>query len=236
MQLAALYAATSSLLPEPGSQATGAQLAMRIVRQCWSVQPPGSPAATFLLAKADLAQLRDAAELGGHMAAGLRLLVHDVLASSAQLHSLHFPDCTREQASLPELPPDWQTAYLQERSRNWRLVLTDGEERRTLGCLRQPPEPALWQRLGLCQPVELPPCPLEAGVVASAETALQALLVPAKVAPTQTQHPPTRCVSVQHRCHRPCTQSSRTAGRPTTAPSRVWRLGLELGGRSGRPR
>ncbi len=33
LQLAALYAATSTLLPEPGSGMTGAEMAMQLVRQ-----------------------------------------------------------------------------------------------------------------------------------------------------------------------------------------------------------
>ena len=36
LQLAALYAATSTLLPEPRSRMTGAQMAIELVRQvCW---------------------------------------------------------------------------------------------------------------------------------------------------------------------------------------------------------
>jgi hypothetical protein len=65
LQLAALYAATGSLLPEPASQLTGAQQAMQLVRQCWGTRPLG---------QAGPQQLVDIARLGGHMAAGLRLL------------------------------------------------------------------------------------------------------------------------------------------------------------------
>lgn len=58
LQLAALYAAAGSLLPEPGSRATGAQLAMQLVRQCWGMRP---------LAAAELDLLLTTARLGGEL-------------------------------------------------------------------------------------------------------------------------------------------------------------------------
>lgn len=56
LQLAALYAATGSLLPDPVSRMTGAQQAMALLRQCWTTQP---------LSEGELQQLRSAACLGG---------------------------------------------------------------------------------------------------------------------------------------------------------------------------
>ena len=39
LQLAALFAATGSLLPEPASDMTGAQQAMALVRSAWGARP-----------------------------------------------------------------------------------------------------------------------------------------------------------------------------------------------------
>lgn len=202
MQLTALQAATSSLLPEPGSQATGVQQAMQTVRACWGTLPtdipPGSPGATHPLTSDDLQQLANAAALGGHLAAGLRLLVHDALQSSCQLSGLHFaelskppaqpkPQPTRAvsdvekqpaQAQPQPCPEDWQLAYLEESSRNPRQLLTASEELRTLGQRRPQPPPPLWQRLGLCAPVDVPACPVSSTVVADSEAALAGLLQP----------------------------------------------------------
>lgn len=61
LQLAALYAAISTLLPEPVSRQTGAQRAMELLRQSWVNQP---------LSKAELQQLRSVGMLGGHIAPG----------------------------------------------------------------------------------------------------------------------------------------------------------------------
>jgi hypothetical protein len=69
LQLATLYAATATLLPEPCSQRTGAQTAMQLVRQCWGNKP---------LSSAEAAQLQSVGRLGGHLAAGLRLVQHEV--------------------------------------------------------------------------------------------------------------------------------------------------------------
>lgn len=64
LQLAALYAATGSLLPEPLSRLTGAQQAMALLRQCWGVRP---------LAAEDVQLLQDAAALGGEWLLGLQV-------------------------------------------------------------------------------------------------------------------------------------------------------------------
>eukprot|EP00887_Chlorella_sp_A99_P004660 scaffold4.g4660.t1 len=177
LQLAALYAATGSLLPESGSQATGAQIAMRLVRHSWGMRP---------LAPEELAQLASAARLGGHMAAGLPLLVHELQASAAQLNALHFPDGAPPHAALPACDPDWRQAYVLEQKAaaqrdgrlNARLALTTGEEERTLAHLSGPP-PTLppWKRLEQYAPVEVPTCPVAADVVAATESALLQLVV-----------------------------------------------------------
>ena len=105
LQLAALYAATGSLLPEPGSALTGAQLAMDLVRQCWTNRP---------LHNSELEQLESVGRLGRHMAAGLPLLTHELRAAAAQLNDLHFPYGVPDGTLPPVLGCDDGTAYLHE--------------------------------------------------------------------------------------------------------------------------
>ncbi|KAG2441624.1 hypothetical protein HXX76_003244 [Chlamydomonas incerta] len=99
LQLAALYAATSTLLPEPGSRCTGAQMAMELLRQCWSMRP---------LDAAEAEQLAAVGRLGGHLAPGLHLLAHDLAASAAQLAHLHAAAPAGGAAALaaPSAPAD----------------------------------------------------------------------------------------------------------------------------------
>ncbi len=61
LQLAALHAATSTLLPEPVSCQTGAQRAMQLLRQSWGDRP---------LTDAEVNQLQAVGRLGGHVAPG----------------------------------------------------------------------------------------------------------------------------------------------------------------------
>ncbi len=79
LQLAALYAATSTLLPEPLSACTGAQTALRLVRQCWGNGP---------MAPEDLAQLRSIGALSRNLLPALPLLIHELELSAWQLHEL----------------------------------------------------------------------------------------------------------------------------------------------------
>lgn len=70
LQLAALYAALGTLVPEPWPQRmTGGQVALQLLRQCWSDRP---------LAPADLAQLRNVGALGGHITPALGVLAHEL--------------------------------------------------------------------------------------------------------------------------------------------------------------
>jgi hypothetical protein len=171
LQLAALYAATGSLLPEPASQMTGAQIAMQLVRQCWGTKP---------LSPIELQQLASVATLGGHMAAALRLLVHELQLSGCQLNDLHFPDGAPEHARAPKLNPDWGQAYLQEReaqgNHNPRLLLQPGEEQRVLGHLRAGEGPPLWKRLLQYQAVHVPDCPVSDNCVSATEALLLKLV------------------------------------------------------------
>ncbi len=80
LQLAALYAATSTLLPEPHThRATGAQTALQLLRQCWGNRP---------LTIWELCQLQRVGQLGGHLAPALHLLAHELQLSVWQLHEL----------------------------------------------------------------------------------------------------------------------------------------------------
>lgn len=83
LQLAALYAASSTLLPEPRSQLTGAQTAMQLVRHSWTNEP---------LKSQEQQHLQDTARMGGFLAPALRLLCAELAASAAQLQHLHVPE------------------------------------------------------------------------------------------------------------------------------------------------
>lgn len=163
LQLAALYAATGSLLPEPGSRMTGTQTALLLVRQSWQVKP---------LAASELAQLRSAAALGGYMCPALRLAAYELEASASQLNELPFSGTGAQEAEPaaaargsgakdPALLADWRLAYLQATQvapyANPRALLTHGEELRAVGhhARRLAPPPPLWKRLGHYQPIEV---------------------------------------------------------------------------------
>ncbi len=142
LQLAALYAATSTLLPEPWSNKTGAQIAMQLVRQCWTDAP---------LTPAEQEQLSSIAALGGHYAGGLQLLVHELQQSTQQLRHLHGLEAS---CSMQAPNPNAGILYQQDvepPSGGWLgfaphpcLVLTASEEQRTLGLLRPPLPAAQW--------------------------------------------------------------------------------------------
>ncbi|KAG2455049.1 hypothetical protein HYH02_000874 [Chlamydomonas schloesseri] len=219
LQLAALYAATSTLLPEPGSRCTGAQMAMELLRQCWSTRPLEAPEAELLAA---------VGRLGGHLAPGLHLLAHDLAASAVQLAHLHVQGSAAattaggsggggggggggtavgldvEDAKLvPHLADDHALAYEEllscaRRSLppgwgvNPRLLLTRIEEERVLD-LHQPRDPIP----PCCQPpfakpiaaLEPPPA-MPGNYVKDAEAALQRLLVPPRPHGVLASHRP----------------------------------------------
>jgi len=110
LQLAALYAATSTRLPEPNSCLTGAQMAMQLLRQSWRNTP--------LSAKEHM-QLHSIPKLGGQHEAGLELLVRELQLSSVQLLHLHEEGeagsiVAPQHRAVPPLDPDAGTCYLQE--------------------------------------------------------------------------------------------------------------------------
>ncbi len=190
LQLAALYAATCCLLPEPGSGLTGTQTALKLLRQCWTNQP---------LTPEQAQQLQSVARLGGHLAPALHLLAYELHLSSSQVQ--HYQSrvlaaegttCNSSGSSctdLPALDPDAGTAYLLSSCQvlpggfpaQHRLRLSPEEEARTLGsaCSAQVARgmPA-WQRLGQCTPVDrsVPDCPVAGGYVTAQEQALLQLV------------------------------------------------------------
>ncbi len=179
LQLAALYAATSTLLPEPASLATGAETALQLLRQCWT---------SHSLAQEDLQQLRSVPRLGGHLAPGLHLLAHELELSAAQLdHS------SRRRSKLG---PDGATAYIHQAGAllpgGWgcshRLLLTEEEELRVLGRASSRKAVAAtpsWRRLGQYRDIEceVPGAwPVEQGLVERLEQSLLQLVVPPSTA------------------------------------------------------
>ena len=125
------------------------------------------------------------ADLGGHLAAALPLLTHELEASSVQLSLLpHAGPATVPEAVAPRLGSDAGTRYALEAagiaSNNPRLALTPGEEARTLGThSTRPCEPA-WRRRCLAMQLDVLPCPVDRQTaVADVERRLLELVAPA---------------------------------------------------------
>ncbi|KAG1659824.1 hypothetical protein FOA52_003767 [Chlamydomonas sp. UWO 241] len=175
--LAALYAATSSLVREPLSMATGAQTALLLLRMCWSNEP---------LAPEEEEQLKSVARLGGHHCAALRVMAHELLLSANQLSFLHAPladDKEQKKIQQMRLDADAGLDYAQERTQavykgwvsNPRSQLTEDEEIRALGGLRVLPHlPAVAFRASRCQTVDVGTCPVDALRVAEIEAKISA--------------------------------------------------------------
>ncbi|CAM9398568.1 unnamed protein product [Choristocarpus tenellus] len=137
LQLAALYAATGTLLPEPLSQRTGSEIAMELIRQTFVNHP---------LPPGDVTVLEQIVGLGWHYPA-LVLLCNDLFRSSTQLEFLH--DCDEGgvhegkggvDAFFSDCLAKAGTAYLYECSSvpyNARRRLTVEEEVRVLGVCSQ---------------------------------------------------------------------------------------------------
>lgn len=118
----------------------------------------------------------------GHIAAGLRLLCHELRTSSTQLNALHFPPPVAVPPhNLPAaLDPEWAASYQHERQRlgslDPRLLLSADEEVRAQGHVSAAPQPPLWKRQRQYAPVEVPPCPVATDAVAGFEAALLQLV------------------------------------------------------------
>ncbi|GLC49187.1 thioredoxin-disulfide reductase [Pleodorina starrii] len=195
LQLAALYAATGTLLPEPLSRATGGQMALQLLRQCWTDRPLGGGSDGSALA-----QLRSVGDLGGHLVPALRLMAREVEASASQVRHLHEATATAAAMQLDGADvvadavvgdADAGTSYLQERGAvllpggwgpNPRGLLTANEERRTLGgapaasTRRQPPPE--WRRRGLYRAIEVAEAlPVSGSYLGKVEERLSGLVV-----------------------------------------------------------
>lgn len=162
LQLASMYAATSTLLPDVRAGMTGSEKAMALVRRCFVNHP---------LSHDDQHQLLEVLlGLAGSNPA-LALLCGDLFESSVRLHFLH------SQSTQPVMPPgvagtlaDAATAYRGALPWNIRRRLTASEESRILGG-RVPGSRALNPTRDL-EECDLQPCPISGKRVQAAEDAL----------------------------------------------------------------
>ena len=121
LQLAALYAATGTEVPEKRSQQTGGEMAIELVRQSWTQGRPASDS--------EHEQLMSLRKFGQRTPA-LLLLAHELYQSQKVL------DFLPGMRSLEELhlDADAATEYVQRKQRshlNFRAMLTSDEEKRT---------------------------------------------------------------------------------------------------------
>jgi hypothetical protein len=125
LQLAALYAATSSLLPENGSQKTGAERAVELIRQSWVNRPLGKCESTHMHSIADFDQ----------HAPSLSLLCAGIIHSSEELSFLHGIKI-KKRPHFDNHLSDAATDYVQQKQQqrlNGRVVLNSHEETVSLG-------------------------------------------------------------------------------------------------------
>lgn len=193
LQLAALYAATSSLLPEPSSLQTGAETAMQLVRQSWSNKP---------LEPAEVRHLLATGRIGGHLAPALRLLTFELAASSRQLQHLHVHNAAVDVAApMPVLACDSAAEYQQLASLvlpggwvvNHKQLLTPLEEQRilqtsSLGTDASDDGTWRWLREHGTTLLKVPPCPVKADFISTVEAQLISLV--AEPLPCATDAPP----------------------------------------------
>jgi hypothetical protein len=193
LQLACLYAATSSLLPEPNTNMTGTQIAMQLISQSWVNTP---------LSDVALQHLHAAAEFAGHLAPAVRLRVSELEGSSKLLQHLHAaagnPGAAPPPAAADEAGPETCQASADALSEyklqvlgvlpggwtlNPRLRLTPEEEARLLGTSSLAKAATVlpaWRRIaGQYNAVDaaVPQCPVPAGHVVDCEAQLQALVL-----------------------------------------------------------
>jgi hypothetical protein len=194
LQLACLYAAISSLLPEPNTNMTGAQMAMQLISQSWVNTP---------LSDVALQHLHAAAGFAGHLAPALRLRVSELEGSSRLLQHLHAAAGTPGAASPPAAAADgvgpeacqasadalseYKLQALGVLPGGWtlnpRLRLTPEEEARLLGTSSLAKAATVlpaWRRIaGQYNAVDaaVPESPVPAGYVVDCEAQLQALVL-----------------------------------------------------------
>ena len=144
LQLAALYAATGTELPELRSRQTGGELAIELLRQCWTQGRAASAG--------EHRQLESILGFGQRTPA-LVLLVHEISQSQCELDFL----VDDELQPLLPLNTDSATAYMQRKQRlqlNDRALLTTDEERRTgTKCSARLPGPSPARSVQLASPL-----------------------------------------------------------------------------------
>lgn len=172
LQLAEIYAATGTLLPEPSSRMVGGHMAMRLLRQCWTNRP---------LLEGELAQLGRVCRLGGHLVPGLWMLARELQLSAFQLSFL-YPGADSAKAPDPDDPLFEDACILyQQQSKgiggwqaNTRGLLSHQEEWRLLGKHSEVSKqgPPLWMRQmhatgdGL---IDIDSCPVKDDVISQTE-------------------------------------------------------------------
>eukprot|EP00798_Chlamydomonas_sp_ICE-L_P021581 gene21581-28577_t len=188
LQLAALYSATSSLLPEPRSRMTGAQLAMRLVRWSWTNRQ---------LTEQEQRHLESVARCGFHLAPGLHLLCLELERSSSIQKHLHENDKGQGSStnggsqSLGLKPsflqdPKFASMYLLQSKlgnyggwcQNSRMLLHPAEEESAMGISTSKQAPPHWIRKGEHCQLELSACSIPSDMVKKVEEDLLALVVP----------------------------------------------------------
>ena len=170
LQLAALYAASGTLLPEPRSRMTGSEKALELVRRC-SVNHP--------LAEGCREQLMRIIELSGHNAT-LAIICGNILKCSEELNFLHSTGKAfnlEKAKSLGLYLKDAETAYESECASSewhWRRRLRPFEEMRILGrhSSRIRKQVAGGRIMPAYGTVKLLPCVIGANDVAATERAL----------------------------------------------------------------
>ena len=171
LQLAALCASTSSLLPNPKCRLTGTQMAMLLLHHSWSNVP---------LDAEESEQLLSVELLGGHLSPGLRLLAHDLRLSASELIHLHLlppvPGSPEASTYSPELSiqmaADAGSMYLQEAREgnilgiltNPKSFLTQQDEKRCLDgfCREKGPVQPEWFRGGKARVLIVDQPPIDA--------------------------------------------------------------------------
>ena len=178
LQLAALYAAADTGVPEKRSRMTGSERAIALLRACWFVNRPLSEEEEQLYAN-----------IAEHTRAtpALRLLCHHQRASSRQLAFLHPASsgaAELESSAAGGCAADTLAdsiteylAYVQRGACNPRRLLTPAEEVRVMGMRAAPQEPAPRRLPRTSAPIaRLLPPPVSAACVAEAEARLQAMV------------------------------------------------------------
>jgi hypothetical protein len=176
LQLAALYAASNTGVPEARAGMTGGEAACALLRKCFVNRPLSDEEARRCDGVAALSRATPA----------IHLLAHHLRATAAQLAFLHpaaadaAPEAAPDAAAADRLA-DSVTAYLlyvQRGGCNARRLLTPSEELRVIG-LRAGPQPPPARRLQRtpASVVALAPLPVHASFVPEAEARLAALVV-----------------------------------------------------------